>query len=168
MTRSNRLNLLAGYCSSKIRHLSLTPSGDRMLPGKSKMQNSYKVFNKFLLVFVFLIIQSGTNIFAQQVEISGKVTSAVDGTPLAFANIVEKGTTNGVSTDANGEFKLNVKLGSTLVVSYIGYAKVELVISEQMSCSLIMVDDVKQFRSLFDDFSEPQKAGLIDIVDAKI
>ena len=41
--------------------------------------------------------------------------------PIAGANVVEKGTTNGTITDMDGNFSLEVSPNSILVVSYIGY-----------------------------------------------
>ena len=148
MIKSKPVNLLASLFSSKMRHLSLTRGRDHILSGRSKMQNSYKIFNKLVVVFVFLILQGGSNLFAQQLEISGKVTSAIDGTPLAYANVLEKGTTNGVSTDANGEFKLNVNTGSTLVVSYIGYIKQEIVISEQKYYDIVLQPTAEELKEV--------------------
>jgi iron complex outermembrane receptor protein len=54
------------------------------------------------------------------VKVSG-VVSDPDGEPLAGATILEKGTSNGTSTDIDGNYTLNVKEGKTLVFSYIGY-----------------------------------------------
>ncbi len=139
MARSKRVNLLASLFSSKMRHLSPILGSDRIFSGQSKIRNGYKVLNKIVLVLLFLIIQGGPNLFAQQeLEISGKVTSAIDGAPLGYANIVEKGTTNGTSADVNGEFTLKVKMGSTIVVSYIGYVKTEIPITEQKYYDIVL------------------------------
>ncbi len=173
MIKSKAVNLLASLFSSKMRHLSLIPSGDHILSGRSKMQNSYKIFNKLVVVFAFLILQGGTNLFAQQLEISGKVTSAIDGTPLAYANVLEKGTTNGVSTDANGEFKLNVNMGSTVVVSYIGYVKQEIVISEQKYYDIVLqptTEELKEVQVVGIGYGQVKKTdatGSITSVSAK-
>jgi TonB-linked SusC/RagA family outer membrane protein len=148
MIKSRPVNLLASLFSSRICHLSLVPSRDHILSGRSKMQNSYKIFNKLVVVLAFLILQGGSNLFAQQMEISGKVTSALDGTPLAYANVIEKGTTNGVSTDLKGEFKLTVKMGSTLVVSYIGYEKTEVAVTEQKFYDIALQPGTTQLKEV--------------------
>lgn len=41
--------------------------------------------------------------------------------PVMGANVVEKGTTNGVISDMDGKFQLTAKQGSTIEVSFIGY-----------------------------------------------
>nr|WP_295925998.1 TonB-dependent receptor [uncultured Dyadobacter sp.] len=63
--------------------------------------------------------------------ITGKVVDAVTNEALIGATVSIKGTTNGASTDANGEFSLITaqKIPFTLIVSYIGYVKQEVLIS---------------------------------------
>ncbi len=63
--------------------------------------------------------------------VSGKVVDSRNNDILIGATVVIKGTTNGASTDANGEFALitGQKLPFTVIVSYVGYQKKEVVIS---------------------------------------
>ncbi len=63
---------------------------------------------------------------AQTTTVTGKVTDD-KGAPLAGASILEKGTKNGVSADANGAFTIKVKSGATLIVSEIGYENQQVV-----------------------------------------
>ena len=60
--------------------------------------------------------------YAQQ-EISGTVTDAMG--PVIGATVMEKGTSNGTVTDFDGNFKLKVQAGKTLVFSYVGYKTIE-------------------------------------------
>ncbi|MEG1585331.1 MAG: TonB-dependent receptor [Bacteroidales bacterium] len=62
--------------------------------------------------------------FAQDIQVRGIIKDAA-GFPVVGANIVEKGTTNGVISDVDGKFLLNAKPGTTLVVSFIGYVPQE-------------------------------------------
>jgi len=65
-----------------------------------------------------------------QETITGTVTDAESGKTLPGVNILIKGTSTGVSTDANGNFELTVSsLQDTLVVSYIGYQTKEVPIN---------------------------------------
>ena len=75
---------------------------------------------KITLLFLLLNVSI---LFAQK-EISGVVKDNFS-SPIPGVNIVEKGTSNGVSTDLNGAYKIKVKEAATLVFSYIGFAKVE-------------------------------------------
>lgn len=74
----------------------------------------------------FLILWCGISLQAQTGAVSGKVTNAA-GDPLAGATVAVKGTNNGTSTNADGNFSLNnVARGSTLVVSYTGHTTREV------------------------------------------
>ena len=63
--------------------------------------------------------------------VSGKVTDAKTNELLVGATVSIKGTTNGATTDANGEFSLitGQKLPFTLIVSFVGYQKKEILIN---------------------------------------
>lgn len=62
-----------------------------------------------------------------------------DGTPLPGANVVEKGTTNGVTADFDGNFSIDVANENvTLVVSYIGYATKEVSVNGQANVSIVL------------------------------
>ncbi|MDR2147265.1 MAG: TonB-dependent receptor [Tannerella sp.] len=62
--------------------------------------------------------------FAQNITVKGVVVDA-DNESVIGANVVEKGTTNGISTDVDGNFTLSVPQGATLVISFIGYTTLE-------------------------------------------
>ncbi|WP_051697526.1 SusC/RagA family TonB-linked outer membrane protein [Prevotella sp. 10(H)] len=55
-------------------------------------------------------------------KISGVVTD-IYGEPIVGASVVEKGTTNGVMTDANGSFSLSITFNSVIQITYIGYTE---------------------------------------------
>lgn len=72
----------------------------------------------FLLALASMLCIVG---FAQT-RITGKVTSSQDGSPVAFANVIVKGTMNGVSADAEGKYVIdNVPAKAVLVFSSIGF-----------------------------------------------
>ncbi|MDX1768400.1 MAG: TonB-dependent receptor [Arenibacter troitsensis] len=76
-----------------------------------------------------------------QFQVSGVITDA-DNVPLPGANIVEKGTSNGVTADFDGNFSIEVaNENTTLVVSYIGYATKEILINGQSNISVILEED---------------------------
>jgi iron complex outermembrane receptor protein len=77
------------------------------------------IMKKITLLFFLLNV---TFMMAQR-EVSGVVKDKT-GTPLPGVNVLEKGTKNGISTDANGSYKLNVNEGATLIFSYIGFTTV--------------------------------------------
>lgn len=53
-----------------------------------------------------------------------------DNNPIVGASIIEKGTTNGVVTNIDGNYEINAPVGSTLVVSFVGYRTYELQVDE--------------------------------------
>jgi TonB-linked SusC/RagA family outer membrane protein len=68
--------------------------------------------------------------------ISGKVTDD-NGKPLAGVTVLEKGTTNGTQTNANGEYTLNVSSpDAVLEISYIGYANLEINVDKRSVVNL--------------------------------
>ena len=72
-----------------------------------------------------------------------KVTGTVSDSqgPVIGASVVEKGTTNGVVTDFDGNFTLNVKPGATLVISYIGYTTQEVAVGNQANFNITLQED---------------------------
>ncbi|WP_445738387.1 SusC/RagA family TonB-linked outer membrane protein [Mariniflexile sp.] len=67
----------------------------------------------------------------QQIKLNGKIIDE-NGVPLPGANVIEKGTTNGVVTDLDGNFSISVLNNSSVVViSYIGYKSKEIVANKQ-------------------------------------
>ena len=80
---------------------------------------------KLLMSFCAFLFALATGL-AQTTTVTGKVTDD-KGNPLAGASVLEKGTKNGVSADANGAFSIKVKSGATLVISEIGYENQQVV-----------------------------------------
>lgn len=85
-------------------------------------------------IALFLFLLNSAFLFAQK-EVSGVVKDKT-GTPLPGVNIVEKGTSNGVSTDFEGGFKIKVKDGATLVFSYVGFSTIEKSASGNLNITL--------------------------------
>ena len=75
----------------------------------------------------------------QTKKITGVVSDAMG--PIIGANVLEKGTTNGVITDIDGNFALNVKPGATIVVSFIGYVSQEIKITNQTTVNITLKED---------------------------
>lgn len=82
------------------------------------------------LLILFCIIAN-----AQLIEATGKVIDA-NGDGIIGATIMEKGTTNGTVTDIEGNFKLKVKNGSKLQISYIGFQSQEIVAGRNLIVNL--------------------------------
>ena len=81
----------------------------------------------------------------QSSTIRGKVID-INGDPVIGANIVEKGTTNGTTTDVEGNFSINAKSGSTLVITFIGYVREEVKANAGRRMEIILQEDSKHWK----------------------
>lgn len=72
---------------------------------------------------------------AQQLTVKGNVKDTT-GEPMIGVSVLEKGTSNGIITDIDGNFTLQVNQGATLVLSYIGYVTQELKATATMNVTL--------------------------------
>ena len=76
----------------------------------------------------------------QQKAISGRITDN-KGEPITGANILEKGTTNGVISDVNGNYTINVaSANSVLIISFIGYTSQEVTVGSQTAISISLAE----------------------------
>jgi TonB-linked SusC/RagA family outer membrane protein len=85
---------------------------------------------------------------AIQKTISGSITDD-DGMPLPGANIVEKGTSNGVQTDFDGNFTINVSdENAVLVVSFVGFLNQEIEVGNQNSVAVQLMSDAESLEEV--------------------
>ncbi|MEH6406229.1 MAG: TonB-dependent receptor [Leeuwenhoekiella sp.] len=97
------------------------------------MRNSYFNYLLFGLLLCFGFIS------AQQ-TVSGTVSDATG--PLPGANVLVKGTSNGTTTDFDGNYTLqSVPNNAVLVISYIGFETQEVAVNGRSSISLNLVED---------------------------
>ncbi|MDR1724287.1 MAG: carboxypeptidase-like regulatory domain-containing protein [Tannerella sp.] len=76
-----------------------------------------------------------------QRTVTGTVIDAATNEPIPGANIVEKGTANGSSTDADGKFTLTVKENAVLQISFIGYVMQEIPVGSQTFLNITLQED---------------------------
>ena len=91
-------------------------------------------------------LATSPNFAVNSVQQSKKVTGNVSDAegPIIGASVVEKGNAgNGTVTDLDGNFTLNVKPGATIVITYIGYQKQEIVVGNQSNFNVTMKTDDK-------------------------
>lgn len=82
-----------------------------------------QLFKLLLATFLFPVAMMAQSI-------SGTVTDDM-GAPLPFASVTEKGTTNGTTTDENGNYEINVNsIPTTLIASFVGYSSTLLEVSD--------------------------------------
>ena len=95
---------------------------------------------KFSRILALLMVFLAQLSFSQELVVSGKITDA-SGLPLPGASIVVKGTTNGTSTDFDGNYSIDVKTGQFLVISYVGYATKEVQVKTEKNINIILYED---------------------------
>ncbi|HKJ43959.1 MAG TPA: TonB-dependent receptor [Sunxiuqinia sp.] len=103
---------------------------------------------KRILFFLFCSVFS-VSLYAQEISVSGRVTSKEDGQSLPGVSVVIQGTTSGTITDIDGNYALKAPANGTLVFSYIG-----------MQTQSINVDG----RSTIDVALEGQNVGVDEVV----
>lgn len=101
------------------------------------MQNIYFYLNRKLWLTLALMLSLAFPGLAQRITVHGYVDDD-NGDPLIGATIMEKGTSNGVATDIDGKFTINVAPNSTLVVSYVGYDQVEVAVNNRSNIKITM------------------------------
>ena len=109
---------------------------------KQKTISAQGLTRRLMLSFLFLL--ASTLAFAQT-EASGTIVDNT-GEPIIGATVMEKGTSNGTVTDIDGNFRLKTASGSTLVISYIGFATQEL--PAQAGMQITMTDDTNELNEV--------------------
>ena len=92
-----------------------------------------RFLSSFLLVFAF-----GFSMQAQ--SISGTVSDE-NGVPLPGATVLVEGTSNGVSTDFDGNYSINASSGDTLVFSFVGYTSQSVVVGSSSTINVSLQPD---------------------------
>lgn len=95
-----------------------------------------------IVSFLLLLLLSTSMAIAQTRNITGKVTDE-NGNPVPFVSVKLKDGKTGVSADAGGVFIIKASMGSTLVISSVGYADKEVTVDAE-SISITLVRDSKE------------------------
>jgi TonB-dependent starch-binding outer membrane protein SusC len=99
--------------------------------------------SKWLLLLLILITFSQYT-YAQEISVSGTVTAASDGLPLAGVSVKVKGSVKGTSTDVNGKFALKaLQSNAVLVFSFVGFKTVEQSVDGRTSINIKLEDEAK-------------------------
>lgn len=102
---------------------------------------NFKIENKNILLIPKN--QDVSNSVVQQTkrQVSGVVTDE-RGEPIIGANVIEKGTINGIITDLDGNFTLSVQDEAILQISYIGYTNQEIKVGNQTTFNIVLREDL--------------------------
>jgi TonB-linked SusC/RagA family outer membrane protein len=91
----------------------------------------------FMLVVAGFFV--GMTSFAQSKIVRGKVTGSDDGTGLPGVNVQVKGTTKGTTTNADGDYSINLSPGEKILVfSFIGYKTLEVEVNDRTNLDVVL------------------------------
>ncbi len=92
------------------------------------------------LLSLLLCLGTSVVLMAQAQKVTGSVQDAQTGEPLIGVSVIEVGTTNGVVTDIDGNFRLEVQSGAKLKLSYVGYAPLEVVAKKNANLGVLRME----------------------------
>ena len=78
------------------------------------------------LIFIFLMLLTFNNIYAQSTVVVKGIITHQNGDPITGASVVVKSTGKGTMTLADGSFQLEAPINSTLVITHTGFVGQEL------------------------------------------
>jgi TonB-dependent starch-binding outer membrane protein SusC len=94
-----------------------------------------------LTLLILLFSSYNSDLIAQSVKITGKVTNA-SGDPIAGVTIIVKGTTNGTVTSSDGNYSLsNVNSNASLVFSFVGMTKQEIPVNGRTEVDVSLIEE---------------------------
>src|SRR5688500_6056514 len=114
---------------------------------KMKTPINRYVFCLFLAMLQDSIVLAGAPRAA--VTVTGKVTSADDGTALPGVNVYIKGTQVGTITDGDGRYSLDLSDDNgTIVFSYIGFTTQEVVVGGRTSIDVVLQPNIESLNEV--------------------
>lgn len=100
-----------------------------------------KIIMKLKVYFLTMLFFVSLSALAQSYQISGVVTDD-DNEPLPAVTIVVKGTTNGTSSDFDGNYSMEVSQGDVLVFSFVGFDDQEIVMDGSATVNVTMTSGI--------------------------
>lgn len=126
--------------SKEVTHTFEEASIEEVLKAVLPDNLEFRLQDKMIVIYRKRIQQSDTK---RKKVVTGKVVDA-SGEPVIGANVVVKGTSNGVITDINGNFTLdNVPADAIISISYIGYQSIELGANSENLSRVALKDDTE-------------------------
>ena len=122
------------------------------------------------ILFAFMVVIS-VNVFSQGKTVTGTVVDDA-GIPLAGANVVEQGSTNGTQTDFDGIFSITVSSqNAVLHISYIGFVSKEIPVSTSSSFNITLEEDASKLDEVvvigYETIKKKDLTGAVATVDTE-
>jgi TonB-linked SusC/RagA family outer membrane protein len=107
-----------------------------------KRRNTVRQIRAALLLTIGLF---ATQFAMAQIQVSGKVLSGEDQSPIPGVNILVKGSSNGTITDVNGDYSISVNTGNDILVfSFVGFLSQEIALAGNTTINVTLNTDAKQ------------------------
>jgi iron complex outermembrane receptor protein len=104
---------------------------------------------KQILLFLLIIFGTITFATAQEVTITGTVTSSEDGSAMPFLTVLIKGTTKGTQTDLDGKYTLkHVSPKDTLLFSFIGFETKRVIVGKQTIINITLSPTISSLKEV--------------------
>ncbi|WP_262919250.1 TonB-dependent receptor [Niabella hibiscisoli] len=156
------LSGLKAQLDFKAREASLNEVLSKLLEGNNL---AYKKLNRNLIAIVSTIDEE-----KRQIEVTGRVTDT-KGDPIPGTSITEKGTTNGVVTNNDGNYKITVGDGAVLVVSAVGFQQQEVIVGTQTEINVSLETSVSSLNEVivigYGTQRKKDLTGSVAVVDMK-
>ncbi len=94
------------------------------------------------LICLVVLLCTHLQMHAQSVAVSGRVTSE-EGETLPGVNVLESGTTNGVTTDSDGNYTIQVAGDAVLAFSFVGFQTIEIPVGNRSRIDVVLESDVR-------------------------
>jgi TonB-linked SusC/RagA family outer membrane protein len=101
-----------------------------------------------LLFLLMLFLCSIGQVSAQNRDIAGKITDAKTGEELPGVSVFVKGTTIGSISDAQGNYRISIPTGSTVVFQGLGFKSIELIPGVESALNIQLESDTKQLNEV--------------------
>jgi len=106
-----------------------------------------KLYTSLSFMAVILLLGSAS-VFAQGIRVAGVVTDE-NSSPVPGVSILERGTTNGTTSDNDGKYSINVSSpNAVLVFSFIGYTTQEISVNGQTSLAVNLAPDITSLQEV--------------------
>lgn len=105
-----------------------------------------KRYARLLCCAILLLVS--TCLFAQEKKITGTVVNPADNKPLPNISVLVKGTTRGVSTDADGKFSITATEGQTLVFTAVGFRAREIRVGNESTLTVQLLEGNSELESV--------------------
>ena len=104
----------------------------------------------YQLFLTVILLTCSVTVFAQTKTVTGNIVDN-NGAPVIGATILIVGTTNGTTTDVDGNFSLgHVSADNVLQISYIGYVTQTIPVGAQTNIRIVLVEDTQALDELYE------------------